>query len=498
MPESRYLPVVPRVTRLPPTQGIADPQVRAFLLALEAQMNERSGLLGDTGARFITKSEFASLANDAILQAFSPGTVAGTISNDEARGAALKINKIIENLAESIRQSLVFQKLELHLSEQELNQIRRNIDDAFDGARAGISTEIVTREEQTLALASAINNVWAQIGGVSAVIDDGALAAASPSAATATKWNAVVASVTDPNTGAVNSASIKQELVSYANNANSTFNSVYSVRAQVSVGGQTVVGGFGLSASTSGGGITGPAGQGATIDFGVRADKFFIAATSSTPNAATQIAAGSDAPFMVLTTPQIVNGVTYPVGVYIKKAVIGEATIGSAQIADASIINAKIGTAAIGTANIAGAAITTALIATAAITNAKIGNAEVGTLTIAGNAVTIPVSAYSGGSISCTAGSNTSVQTASINSSGAPVAIWASVNSQPVGGFVTAQIYRDGSAVGPLITSSITETLNLMYVDIPGGGLHTFDLVIFNSTGSNASGRMLALLETKR
>lgn len=215
--------------------------------------------------------------------------------------------------------------------------------------QANVANEINVRASQDMVLASAINTLWSSIGGSTAVIQDGSLASATPSSSVATRWNQVVASVTDPNTGNVNSTSIKEDLNSYASNADGKFNSIYSVRAQVAVGGQTVVGGFGLAATAGA-----ASGGGPTIDFGVRADKFLIAATSETPNAAAQIAQGSAIPFMVLTTSQVVNGAIYGPGVYIKKAVIGDATIGTAQIANAAITTAKIGDAS--------------------ITNAKIGN----------------------------------------------------------------------------------------------------------------------------
>lgn len=85
-----------------------------------------------------------------------------------------------------------------------------------------------------------------------------------------------------------------------------------------------VIGGFGLIQST------GALGQVQT-SFGVNADSFFIGAPASKKQ-----------PFIVTTTNQVVNGVTYPAGTYIDVALIANATIGTAHIADASITNAKI------------------------------------------------------------------------------------------------------------------------------------------------------------
>lgn len=151
--------------------------------------------------------------------------------------------------------------------------------------------------------------------------------------------------------------------------------------------------------------------------------------------------ANNKKPFMILTTPQTINGVTYPAGTWIDVALIANATIGTAHIKDASITTAKIedlavseakisnlavtnakianatiegakikdaaitaakidnaaittakiADAAIESAKIADAAIVTAKIANAAITTAKIGDLQVDTLKIKDNAVTVPL-----------------------------------------------------------------------------------------------------------
>ncbi len=55
---------------------------------------------------------------------------------------------------------------------------------------------------------------------------------------------------------------------------------------------------------------------------------------------------------MVLTSPQTINGVSYPAGTWMDVAMIANATIGSAHIANASITTAKIQDAAITDAKI--------------------------------------------------------------------------------------------------------------------------------------------------
>lgn len=370
------------VSVLPPTAGIKDSATRSFLDALTNLLDARSGYTNkDAPERFITAAEFEGLTNRALFQAFSKGGSAPGSGGGGGVPSATEINDSIDNLADFIRKSLVYQILgeqvdliDIAALRQRVadlgtgifreEQVRKSADEAFASSlttvqaqlgnvQAGVANEIVTRATKDAALASAVNTIWAAIGGSEAVIQDGSLASATPNSSQASKWNQVVASVTDPNTGQVSATSIKQELRSYASNADGKFNSIYSVRAQVAVNGMTVVGGFGLSAVGGAAGAAGPA-----IAFGVRADTFFIAATAGTPGADEQIAQGGALPFMVLTRNEVVNGVVYGPGVYLKKAVIGSATIGEAQIADLAVTTAKIREASIDTLRVRGAAIT--------------------------------------------------------------------------------------------------------------------------------------------
>lgn len=71
--------------------------------------------------------------------------------------------------------------------------------------------------------------------------------------------------------------------------------------------------------------------DGKTSAIGMNADYFYVGKPSN-----------GKKPFMVLTTPQTIGGITYPAGTWIDVALIANATIGTAHIADASITNAKI------------------------------------------------------------------------------------------------------------------------------------------------------------
>ncbi|MCK6052522.1 TipJ family phage tail tip protein [Moraxella osloensis] len=68
----------------------------------------------------------------------------------------------------------------------------------------------------------------------------------------------------------------------------------------------------------------GTANDGTVSDFAVRADKFYIAPPDGTDK--------GDAPFIVTTTPQVIDGVTIPAGTYIKAAYIAKASIDTLHI----------------------------------------------------------------------------------------------------------------------------------------------------------------------
>lgn len=159
----------------------------------------------------------------------------------------------------------------------------------------------------------------------------------------------------------------------------------YTVR--VDVGG--VVGGYGISGTSA-------PGAGATIDFGIRADKFFIMPPAGVSNV-------GSAAFIYQATPTTINGVSVPAGLYLSDLFVENGTItnakmanlavDTAKIADLAVSNAKIGNLAVDTAKIADLAVSTAKIVDLAVSTAKIGDLQVSTLKIADNAVTVPLSA---------------------------------------------------------------------------------------------------------
>lgn len=106
---------------------------------------------------------------------------------------------------------------------------------------------------------------------------------------------------------------------------------LYTVRAQVSSGGSTMAGGFGLSATATSSG-------GPTIDFGVIANRFYVGA----PNDGSAPGIPDALPFIIQASPTTINGVAVPAGTYIRDAFILNGSITNAKIGNAAIDDAKI------------------------------------------------------------------------------------------------------------------------------------------------------------
>lgn len=208
-------------------------------------------------------------------------------------------------------------------------------------------------------------------------------------------------------------------------------------------------------------------------EFIVRADNFAIGSPSG-PGITPRI------PFIVRTTPTVVNGYTVPAGVYMDAAMIQVASIQEAHIDFAAIRRAHIQNAAIG--------------------SAQIGDAEIGTLKLAGQAVTIPASVYSPNAVTRTTGTHVEAQV-SLTSTGAPITI---ILSYGIYGddIVETWLERNGVIIWsrnfggvqwsePGICASLSEQ--------PGAGVQTYSLVCRTTQQAFTTySRSIVLLETKR
>jgi hypothetical protein len=179
---------------------------------------------------------------------------------------------------------------------------------------AGIVNERTARVTKDTALASEINSIWASVGGVTANIEDGSLVNANAArVAFAQRWTTVQSAVFNFNTNTNLVAAVDQRLTTTINHINNKFSAAYTLRVEVGPSGRTTIGGFGILGVYDGA-------LGTTfVDFGVRADRFWI----TNPNDG----GGDVNPFTVYTQ----SGPWGGPGVFINAALIGNATIGSAK-----------------------------------------------------------------------------------------------------------------------------------------------------------------------
>lgn len=237
-----------------------------------------------------------------------------------------------------------------------------------------ITTEATTRASADTALASSITTLTASVGTNAAAITAEATTRANADTAISSTLTALASTVTSNNstlTAALatesstrassdtalsssitslsaiagsNTAAISAEVSARAS-LDGAVQALYTVRVETSAAGRVMVGGFGLSATSTASG-------GPRIDFGIRADRFWVSA----PSTATGVP--DIVPFTILTAPTVEDGVTFPAGIYMDAAYvrnlsamvakIGVAVIDDAKIASLSAAKLTIGDGTIG------------------------------------------------------------------------------------------------------------------------------------------------------
>ena len=196
-----------------------------------------------------------------------------------------------------------------------------------------ILTEISNREASEIALsttleAARIAGDAATLSTANAYVSTYAYAKAATDSAIASSANTVTANFAAADS--VVSASVSAESSARAS-LDGSVHALYTVRVQTTAGGRTVTGGFGLAATPLAAG-------GSEIEFGVRADRFWIGAISSASGVADILPFVVQAADDTTTTP----GVTIPKGVYMDAAYIKNLTALVARLGSAWIDNAMI------------------------------------------------------------------------------------------------------------------------------------------------------------
>lgn len=178
---------------------------------------------------------------------------------------------------------------------------------------------------------------------------------------------------------------------------------------------------------------------------------------------------------------------------------IGAGTIDASKIAANTITAGQIASNTITATQIASGTITADRMVSKTITAASgiIGDLAVDTLQIAGNAVTIPISTFTNGPTSVPTGATPiTIQSATINSTGAPILVSVSALANSA---VFWQITRDGVVLYDTWNIAGIQMMSASILDTPGSGLHTYRLNARSGFSAfNVYNMCIYLLETKK
>jgi hypothetical protein len=328
--------------------------------------------------------------------------------------------------------------------------------------------------------------------------------------ATATQFDQLAASYTNPTTGVANNVTLQQALETSASE-------VDGLRGQYSVKLDTngAVAGFGLSSTGTGSGNI-------TSEFIVNADRFAIMRGGSNTAAAT-------VPFVVQASATTLNGESVPAGVYMADAFIKNGSIQSAKIGNLSAdkINAGFLSAArintntidasklvldnstIESQNING--VPTVIIKDLGVGEAKIGNLQVSTLKIQDQAVTFPNAITTSANVAIASSSNNTtfatIQTLTGTYSGAPVLISGSfaVRSHDDQALMRFRLRRGSTVLFTSSSKAVRPTPDLFIIPFnfldtstsTGSRTYTLQAYVQDQFG-NYSDRSISTLEVKK
>ena len=272
-----------KVQTLAPTDGIKDPQVRAFCDSLANAWQLRNGNTGfDDKERFITKQEWDYLAKNPNIRAIAGVGQEGAMINEPGApgtgtapvgaGGAFVIPPWIQNLIDFLSSGITLIDFnEFKQSQGDLWQTIYRLTSQTGDSTAGLSLEITARTASDMALATQLNKLWAEVGNANpanALVLMGATVSVNPIAGTAVIFDSVQAAVSDAN-GNVYQAAGKAEFTAYVNADTAIANASYSLIVQAAANGRTAITGMSLTAQV----VPGQPPQSAIVMF---ADNFLI------------------------------------------------------------------------------------------------------------------------------------------------------------------------------------------------------------------------------
>lgn len=239
-------------------------------------------------------------SNDKVLSEPAGPVLATTGMDVSGLLETLKGQVDVEQLAQSVLQPINEVRRIVKDDEVQDETLLESIVTAAN-ARAGIRQSVAVVAEDGRAIARQVIALGAQVGASEAEIRQELAVVVTAAEALVQQLNTLKASLGETNAALQQEAQLRVDQTGH-------LGALYTVRMQLDAQGRKVSGGFALSGTSS-------ESAGATIDFGVLANKFFVAAPEG-------VGIASTFQLTVQTTPVTANGVTIPAGLYVDSAFI--------------------------------------------------------------------------------------------------------------------------------------------------------------------------------
>lgn len=333
--------VLPRIPSIPPLTGISDRATRDVLSALVRGWELRNGQGGADEDRFVRRGEIDKLAVDSVRFALVSGAGGGLINTDTGIGGK-SIGEIIAGITGTITESMLFKSLGDRINiidrpgglQSRVNEYGTVIatlrsetaqtlsvqtihGKAIGDLEAGLLEAESFRLTNETAIAEAINTMWTYVTGSEALVQDGQITKSNDFASLATTWQQLQVQVF----GATGSSPIRTALAQEAA-VRATRDGVLEAQWTVKTDVNGYVSGFGLATTARG--------DTPSSKFIVRADSFAIGSPEG-PGIKPAV------PFIVLTTPTVIDGVDVPAGVYMTDVFIKNASIDTLKVRSGAI-----------------------------------------------------------------------------------------------------------------------------------------------------------------
>jgi hypothetical protein len=276
----------------------------------------RNGHTRDTDERFLTVKDL----KDGIAISINGGRSGAGGGAPDTGSAANAVGQMLTDLVDSITSSRLWLLLGSRIQRIEMPEWFRG--------RFGAEVRTVQNQitNATNALAEQITTAITNVAGNVAIAQQELRAVSDLTGATAEALTRLQVDVFGPDGITANA----ETALRLAGGIEGTIKGSWTVKFDI----YGYVTGIGLGVESGGGSVGGTP----ISTFGVRADRFFIGSPADQNAALTTYNSSTNVPFIVVSTPQVINGRTYYPGTYINTAFIHNAHVDTLHIAGQAVI----------------------------------------------------------------------------------------------------------------------------------------------------------------